>query len=166
MSPTTSQTDRIEPLLEQSIEVQAPPATVWALVSDLARMASWSPQVVRTIVRGRPVQEGTRFFNLNRRGLLFWPTQAEVVACEPHTELAFRIKENWTVWSFTLEPTESGGTRVTERRCAPDGISGVSKGLTRIALGGQQVFTDELLAGMRETLERVKAEAEGRAVAS
>ena len=152
----------VEPLLEETIEVAAPPAAVWALVSDVARMASWSPQVVRTVVRGRPVQEGTRFFNLNRRGLLFWPTQAKVVTCEPHREFAFRIKENWTVWSFTLEPTESGGTRVTERRSAPDGISGVSRGLTRIALGGQQVFTEELRAGMRETLERIRTEAEER----
>jgi len=152
----------VEPLLEETIEVGAPPAAVWALVSDVARMASWSPQVVRTVVRGRPVQEGTTFFNLNRRGLLFWPTQAKVVTFEPHREFAFRIKENWTVWSFTLEPTESGGTRVTERRSTPDGISGVSRGLTRIALGGQQVFTEELRAGMRETLERIRTEAEER----
>ena len=158
--PTT--TDGIEPLLEESIEIAAPPATVWALVSDVARMSSWSPQVVRTIVWGRPVQEGTRFYNLNRRGPLFWPTQAKVVTCEPHRRFAFRIKENWTVWSFTLEPTDDGGTRVTERREAPQGISGVSRGLTRIALGGQQVFVEELRTGMRQTLARVKAEAEGR----
>jgi len=152
----------VEPLLEETIEVAAPPAAVWALVSDVARMASWSPQVVKTFVRGGPVQDGTRFFNLNRRGPLFWPTRAKVVTFEPHRELAFRIKENWTVWSFTLEPTESGGTRVSERRRAPDGISGVSHGLTRVALGGQQVFTEELRAGMRQTLERIKAELEQR----
>jgi hypothetical protein len=155
----------VEPLLEETIEVEAPPAAVWALVSDVARMSSWSPQVVKTVVRGRPVQEGTTFFNLNRRGPLFWPTQARVVTFEPHREFAFRIKENWTVWSFSLEPAGSG-TRVTQRRRAPEGVSGVSRGLTRIALGGQQVFTDELLAGMRQTLERVKAEAERRPVAS
>jgi hypothetical protein len=162
MATTKTQSDEISPLLEESIEVDATPASVWALVSDVARMASWSPQVVKTVVRGGPVQRGTTFFNLNRRGLLFWPTQAKVVTFEPHRELAFRIKENWTVWSFTLEPTESGGTRVTERRQAPDGISGVSRGLTRLALGGQQVFTDELRSGMRRTLERIKAEAESR----
>jgi uncharacterized protein YndB with AHSA1/START domain len=152
----------VEPLLEETIEVAAPPAAVWALVSDVARMASWSPQVVKTFVRGGPVRDGTRFFNINRRGPLFWPTRAKVVTFEPHRELAFRIKENWTVWSFTLEPTESGGTRVTERRRAPDGISGVSHRLTRVALGGQQVFTEELRAGMRQTLERIRAELEQR----
>ncbi|MFC4785907.1 SRPBCC family protein [Nocardioides sp. MAHUQ-72] len=152
----------VEPLLEETIEVEAPPAAVWALVSDVARMSSWSPQVVKTAVRGRPVQQGTTFLNLNRRGLLFWPTRARVVTCDPHRELAFRIQENWTVWSFTLEPTGSGGTRVTERRSAPDGVSAVSRALTRIALGGQQVFTEELRAGMRRTLERIRDEAEAR----
>ena len=164
MSATSTTADAIEPLLEESVEIAAPPETVWALVSDVARMSSWSPQVVRSIVRGRPVREGTRFYNLNRRGLLFWPTQARVVRCEPHHAFAFRIKENWTVWSFTLAPTADGGTRVVERREAPRGISGVSRRLTRIALGGQRIFTDELRAGMRETLARIKAEAEAGAV--
>ena len=108
---------------------------------------------------GRPGAAGHDVVNLNRRGLLFWPTQAKVVRFEPHREFAFRIKENWTIWSFTLEPTD-GGTRVVQRREAPDGISGVSQRLTRLALGGQEAFTDELRAGMRQTLERIKAEAE------
>ena len=51
------------------------------------------------------MQLGTTFVNINRRGALFWPTQAKVVRFEPHREFAFRIKENWTIWSFTLEPT-------------------------------------------------------------
>ena len=159
MTDQHTTTDGIEPLLEESIEIAAPPAAVWALVSDPVRMSSWSPQVVRTKVRGGAVRQGARFTNLNRRGWLFWPTQAKVVTYEPERAFAFRIKENWTVWSFTLEPTPTG-TRVTERREAPQGISGVSQRLTKIALGGQQVFTDELRAGMRQTLERIKIEAE------
>ena len=148
-----------EPLLVESIEVAAPPAKVWSLVTDLPRMSKWSPQVVRTIVRGGPVQLGTRAFNINRRGPLLWPTRTKVVAFEPHREFAFRIKENTTIWSFTLEPTETG-TRVIQRRRAPDGISDISIKLTRIALGGQENFTRELREGMRQTLTRVKAESE------
>lgn len=147
-----------EPLLEESIEVAAPPVKVWSLVTDLARMSQWSPQVVRTVVRG-PVQLGTKALNINRRGLLVWPTRTKVVAFEPHREFAFRVRDNRTIWSFTLEPTESG-TRVTQRRRAPDGISDISLRLTKVALGGQETFTRELRAGMRQTLERVKAESE------
>lgn len=151
----------IDPLLEETIDVDAAPARVWALVSDLPRMATWSPQVVKTFVRGGPVQLGTRTFNINRRGPLFWPTQAKVVRFEPHSEIALRIKDNFTIWSFTLAETESGGTRITQRREAPDGLSTISIKLTKSVLGGQEVFTSELRAGMRQTLARIKAEAEG-----
>ena len=158
---TTHQPTAIEPLLEESIEVAAPPEAVWALVSDVRRMASWSPQVVRTFVRGGGVVgPGTRTVNINRRGPLFWPTQAKVVRFEPHREFALRIKDNFTIWSFTLEPTEAG-TRVVQRREAPDGISSISLRLTNAVLGGQAAFTEELRAGMRVTLERIKAELEG-----
>lgn len=153
----------IEPLIEETIDVDAPAVKVWALVSDLPRMASWSPQVVKTIVRGGPVQLGTRTLNINRRGLLVWPTRAKVVRFEPHSEIALRIKDNYTIWSFTLESSESGGTRITQRRAAPDGISNVSVRLVNAALGGQQQFTDELRAGMKQTLSRIKAEAEAAA---
>jgi uncharacterized protein YndB with AHSA1/START domain len=156
----TAPTGPVEPLIEESIETSAPPVKVWSLVADLPRMAAWSPQVAKTIVRGRPVQLGTRAINLNRRGLLVWPTRSKVVRFEPHREIALRIKENWTIWSFTLEPTESGGTRVVQRREAPQGISPVSRRATDAALGGVPAFQAELRAGMRQTLERLRADAE------
>ena len=149
-----------EPLLEDSIEIDAPPVAVWALVTDLPRMASWSPQVMRTFVRGGAVRLGSTMVNINRRGLLVWPTQSKVVRFEPHRDFAFRIKENHTVWSFELEPTGTG-TRLTQRRETPQGISDLSMMLTKRVLGGQERFTDELRAGMRQTLVRIRAEAEG-----
>lgn len=149
----------VEPLIEQSIEIAAEPAQVWALVTDLPRMASWSPQVFKTVVRGGNIGLGTRTINVNRRGPLFWPTRSKVVRFEPHSEFAFRIAENKSIWSFSLEPV-AGGTRVTQRREVPDGISGVSTFLTKTVLGGQDVFQSELRDGMKQTLERIKAEVE------
>ena len=154
-------TTQIEPLLEESIEVDASPAAVWSLVSDVRRMARWSPQVLKTYVRGGgAVQLGTRTVNINRRGLLVWPTQAQVVRFEPQREIALRIKDNFTIWSLTLELTDAGGTRIIQRREAPQGISNISLKLTDAVLGGQQSFTAELREGMRRTLTRIKAEAE------
>ena len=144
--------------IEATVEVAAPPAKVWALVSDLRNMARWSPQVVKTFVKS-PVGEGSTMFNLNRRKLLVWPTQAKVVRFVPEQEIAFRVKENFTVWSYQLEPTATG-TRITSRREAPQGISDLSVGLTKRALGGVDVFTEELQRGMRETLEKIKVDAE------
>ena len=145
--------------LEASTVIAATPATIWAMVTDVRRMASWSPQVVRTVVLGGPLRRGTRFVNLNRQGWKHWPTNAQVVRFTPHSDFAFKILENGTVWSFRLEPAE-GGTRVTERRETPTGISLLSRGLTKAVLGGQEAFVEELLAGMTQTLERLKAEAE------
>ena len=160
MSRNGAVTQDVDPLIEESVEVAADPARVWSLVSDLPRMAEWSPQVVRSFVRtGRPIQLGTRLLNVNRRGLLVWPTQSKVVRFEPHQEIAFRVKDNFTVWSFTLEPTATG-TRVVQRRETPDGISDISLRLTKVALGGQETFTSELRDGMRQTLSRMKADAE------
>lgn len=154
-------TDQKPAQLEATIEIDAPPAQVWALISDPRRMAAFSPQVVKTVVRGGgPVTKGTKFLNLNHRGPVLWPTQSMVVRFEPHTDFAFRVRENRTIWSFALEPTPDGGTRLTQRRETPQGISNLSLRLTRVALGGVPKFTGELAEGMRETLAKVKAAAE------
>lgn len=144
--------------LHASVDIEASPERVWSLVTDLPRMASWSPQVVKTFVRG-PVQRGTRALNINRRGPLVWPTRSEVVAFEPHREFAFRIMDNAAVWAFTLEPTATG-TRLVHERRTPDGITPVSLTLQKRVLGGVDRFTGELRDGMQQTLARIKAEAE------
>jgi len=150
--------------LEASIEIAAPPAQVWALVTDLARMPEWSPMTARSIVRGGTVRQGTSFVNINRKGLLrVWPTTAKVVRFSPHSDFAFRINENWTIWSYALEPvTVDGkpGTKVTSRRETPKGIAPISNRLVGAVMGGIPAFTEELQAGMQTTLERIKAAAE------
>lgn len=154
-----------EKLIEDSIEIAAPTDKVWTLVTDIPAMSKWSPQVVKSSVKGGVVKLGATFSNLNKQGIKRWPTGGKVVRFQPPTattpgDFAFRIKENRTVWSFALEPTADGGTRLTERRETPDGVSGLSMVLTKIVLGGQEGFTDELRRGIRQTLERIKVEAE------
>lgn len=146
--------------IEASIDIAAPTAEVWALVSDLRNMPRWSPQVRKTIVRGGEMRAGARLINVNRRGLLFWPTQAMVTEFVPEKRIAFRIKENWTIWSFALSPTADGGTRVVQRREAPKGISDVSVRLTNAVLGGVDDFAGELQRGMHLTLSKIKRDAE------
>jgi uncharacterized protein YndB with AHSA1/START domain len=157
--------DTYEKLLEDSIEIDAPAEKVWSLVTDIPAMAKWSPQVVKSTVKGGVVKQGAVFSSLNKQGLKRWPTGGKVVRFQPPSastpgDFAFRIRENRTIWSFELAPTADGGTRLTERRETPDGISGLSMMLTKVVLGGQKPFTDELRRGIRQTLERIKAEAE------
>lgn len=150
-----------EPLLEDSVDIAAPPAAVWPLVSDLTRMPEWSPQVRSTRLRSGfdEVGLGAQFTNQNAQGELVWVTHAEVVGYDAE-EIAFRIEENYVVWAFSLEST-ADGTRLTQRRETPDGISDLSFELTDGFMGGQEKFTETLRAGMRQTLVRIKAAAEG-----
>ena len=152
----------IHPLLEQSIEIAAPVAQVWALVSDVCRMADWSPQVTSTRLRSgfETVELDTQFTSRNAHGELVWTTHAEIVRFEPELELAFRVEENWAIWAFALSPTHHGSTLLTQRRELPEGLSDLSKQFADEFLSGQGSFTESQLAGMRETLDRIKGAAE------
>ncbi|SIR93578.1 SRPBCC family protein [Williamsia sterculiae] len=148
------------PLIEDSIDIAADPEAVWSVVSDLKRMSEWSPQCVRQIVLGGDVRLGTRTINVNRRGPMFWPTTAKVVAFEPARQIAFRVTENHTVWSFAITPTDTGVT-LTEKREAKDGkTTAVSRiGIDKL-LGGEETFESELREGIRETLGKIKRASE------
>ncbi|GAB3118098.1 SRPBCC family protein [Janibacter alkaliphilus] len=153
-----SQTHR--PLIEASTEIAAPPERVWAVIADPRAMGGFSDQVIRTVVRGTaPVGEGTRTVNLNRRGLVVWPTRAKVVRFDPPREYTYRVKENGALWTFVLEPTATG-TRLTHRREAPDGLTDISLTLQDKVLGGVSTFEDEMAAGMERTLQQVRQAAE------
>ncbi|MBS9532329.1 SRPBCC family protein [Mycobacterium sp. M1] len=146
------------PLLQTEIEINAPAAKVWELISDFRRMPQWSPQCRWMKPLGAP-RVGTRTINVNRRGWMFWPTTCVVTEFSPERQLAFRIPINGSVWSYRLEPTASG-TRVVESRHAHDGISPVSRFLTNTFMGGVPGFERELLDGMNASLQAIKAAAE------
>jgi len=147
-----------EPLLQAEIDIAAPPTKVWALVSDLSQMPRWSPQC-RMMRAFGPLRQGTRTVNFNRRGLMFWPTTSRITEFIPERKLAFRVNENNTVWSYELEPTATG-TRLVESRHAENGVKAVSNALVNSLMGGVPSFEQELLAGMNDSLSRIKAAAE------
>lgn len=146
-------------LLEESIDINATPEQVWAVVSDLKRMGEWSPQCKKMIIRGGTVGLGTKTININRRGPLVWPTTSKVVRFAENQEIGFRVAENHTVWSFTLTPTDSGVT-VTERREVPGSTTTLSRVLVDKIFGGADNFEAELKLGMAETLGKIKRTAE------
>ncbi|MUL75177.1 SRPBCC family protein [Mycolicibacterium sp. CBMA 226] len=150
-----------QPVLEESIDIAAAPDTVWTLVSDVRRMPEWSPQVESTRLRGgaEQVANGVEFTNLNSNGTFQWTTHGTVVRLDSGREIAFRIKENWAIWSLRLEPTP-GGTKLTQRRESPDGSPDGTVQVIDGYMGGQDVFTESMRDGMRQTLRAIKAAAE------
>lgn len=147
-----------EALLQAQIDIDAPPAKVWELISDLRLMPQWSPQC-RMMKPFGPLRPGTRTINVNRRKFLVWPTTSRVTEVIAERKLAFRVNENNTVWTYELEPTATG-TRLVESRHAENGVKPVSNLLVNALMGGVPSFEDELIDGMNASLTRIKAAAE------
>lgn len=145
-------------LLRAEIDIDAPVTTVWSLVSDLSRMPQWSPQCRIMKVLG-PLRPGARTINLNRRKFLVWPTTCTVTEVVPEKKVAFRVDANKTTWSYELEPTDTG-TRLVETRTAENGVTAVSNMTVNAFFGGVPSFEQELVAGMNESLAKIKAAAE------
>ena len=73
--------------------------------------------------------------------------------------VAFKIIENWTIWSYECSPTPSG-TRVVQRRVAPQGVNPLAQEYVEQNLGGSESFAAAVTQGARTTLDRLKAAAE------
>ncbi|WP_227979421.1 SRPBCC family protein [Nocardia spumae] len=144
--------------LEATIDIAATPERVWTVVSDLSRMPEFSPTTLRMVPLGA-ARAGTWTVNLNKVGRKIYPTTSRIVRFEPNQAFAFRMNENGTVWSYTLEATEAG-TRLTERRDVPNGVRKPVRVLIDGFLGGEQRFESDLVSGMNETLGRIKAAVE------
>lgn len=147
------------PLLQADITINAPVAKVWALISNLDNMPKWSPQC-RAMKAIGAVKVGTKTVNLNRRGVLFWPTRAVITALDPQKKLSFRVNTNDTEWTYDLEPAGTG-TKVTVSRHAENGVKPLSGMLVERFMGGVPAFEQELVEGMNTSLGRIKAAAEG-----
>ncbi len=150
----------VAPLLQAEVDINAPAAKVWALISDFRRMPEWSPQC-RWMKPLGPLRAGTRTLNLNRRNRIFWTTTCTVLEAIPEKKLAFRVNTNHSIWSYELEPNGER-TRVTESRHAENGVTAFSNLAVNAFLGGTTNFENELIAGMKASLANIKAAAERR----
>jgi uncharacterized protein YndB with AHSA1/START domain len=146
------------PLLQADITINAPVAKVWALISDLDNMPKWSPQC-RVMKAVGAVKVGTKTVNVNRRGAMFWPTTSTITALDPQKKLSFRVNTNNTEWTYDLEPADTG-TKLTVSRHA-EAVKPISSTLINRFMGGVPNFEVELVEGMKTSLSRIKAAAEG-----
>jgi uncharacterized protein YndB with AHSA1/START domain len=148
----------VAPLLKAQVDINAPAAKVWALISDFRRMPDWSPQC-RWMKAFGPLRAGTRTVNLNRRNRILWTTTCTVLEVIPEKKLAFRVNTNHSIWSYELEPNGER-TRVIESRHAENGVTAVSNLTVNAFFGGTANFERELIDGMKASLTRIKAAAE------
>lgn len=141
--------------ISASVDVDAAPEAVWAVVSDVTRMPEFSPELRRLYaVGGGEPRVGMRLVGINRRGYAVWPTTSKVTRLEAGRAVAWRTRESGATWTYELEPTATG-TRLSGRRDLP----GFTVGTTLLApvIGGAAGHDRELADGIRATLERIKA---------
>ncbi|HEY7763046.1 MAG TPA: SRPBCC family protein [Actinomycetota bacterium] len=142
--------DRGAPAIaDGEIEIAAPPATVWAVLSDLAAWPSWNRDVRSVSLEG-PVEPGTVFRWKSGPASLVSTLQ---VVDEPReiawTGVTMRIH---AVHVFRLSPSD-GGTSVRSEESWRGLIPSVLKGYSR----------STLRSGIEKVLAALKVEAERRA---
>ena len=143
---------------EQSAVVSAPPAAVYAVVSDVTRTGEWSPECVACEWTGDATAPavGATFRGTNRQGKQQWTMDAVVDEAEPGERFSFHTERDGqprTRWGWRLEPAGDGGTRVTQfyERLAPAGV--VRRLVERVVMGGREKHNAENMAA---SLERLK----------
>lgn len=147
-------------MVSEEIVIAAAPGAVYEAVSDIKRMARWSPECF-AVWR---YAAGKRFVGWNRRGAFVWFTVCRVTTDEPAQEYAFDVTTFGmpvSRWGYRFAPAD-GGTLVTEYWV--DMRTRGSFVLGRIFTG--KVVHDRPTAnrsGMQETLRRLKAELESQA---
>ncbi len=143
---------------EVSLHIDATPAQVWALVSDVTRIGEFSPETFEARWRRGSTgpEVGARFKGHVKRngvGPTYW-SACEVTRCLPGEVFEFAVGTDQltlTNWGYRLE-ADGSGTKVTEYfRLEPT----LSMRVYWTLLGALRGRTNA--RGMRTTLERMKA---------
>jgi uncharacterized protein YndB with AHSA1/START domain len=147
--------------LRAETTIAAPPATVWAALTDLSNMPGWSPELLKMIpLKPGGLKLGQQYLGLNRRKAVIWPTRSVVAELEPEKALAWDTKSSGARWIYELAP-EGAGTKIVHRRPVPKKLTLLSRVFAPVALGGSDGHAAELEGHMATTLERIKATVEG-----
>lgn len=159
------------PATSASIDVDATPSAVWALVSDINLPARFSNEFQGAEwLDGAEPGVGARFSGRNHHPAIgSWETTCTVTEWTPERCVAYDVGGATggvgATWRFTLEPTESGGTTLTQSmRMGPD-RSGISPAIDAMPDKESKILhrrIGEHHANMTTTLEGIKALAEGR----
>jgi hypothetical protein len=141
--------------------MDAPPAVVWDLVSDVTRIGEFSPETFEaewTNGFAGPEVGATFRGHVKRNGVgpVYW-SACKVTTCEPERDFGFAVYaggKRANTWRYRLTPAD-GGTEVTESFELPPSLP---TKVYWLLLGWARGRTNE--RGMRQTLERIKEVAE------
>lgn len=150
-----------------SVRIAATAEQLYDIVSDVTRMGRLSPECTggRWLGSKKEPSVGARFVGFNRRGVAWWCTLNRVVAAERGREFAFETGGSGTRWGYEFDE-QGDSTTVSESRRAYRPRPLVARAFSKLVLGGADEHDDEMRAGMRATLERLKVLAESQGSSS
>ncbi|MEU6194901.1 SRPBCC family protein [Streptomyces sp. NPDC047061] len=157
-----------KPTIEVRTWIDAPPATVWALVSDIELMPDMSKELVSvTWLDGAAAPAvGARFVGRSEHEALGkWETTSHVIECEPESVFAWAVQDPAdpsAVWRFRLGPKD-GGTELSQWMQLGPGRSGLSLAIDRMPDKEQKIVfvrLREFERGITATLAQIKKRAE------
>jgi uncharacterized protein YndB with AHSA1/START domain len=155
----------------ESIDIAAPPAAVWDVITDIPRHAEFAgpKSITKVIDFDGPVAVGSRWIAHERFGPQKFDAPSEITAVEPGKRLEWisfppmkegnRGKGGTVIWAYELTPTAQGTTLVhTMSVLEPRKGALMLKAMYKVfSLPKKQV------AGGRTTLENIRKAAEARA---
>lgn len=141
--------------------IAAQPEMLYAMVSDVTRMGSWSPETTscRWIGGATGPAVGARFLGNNRERWRRWRTTCTVVAAQPGRRFAFRVTMGPLAvaeWAYEFQP-DGDGCRVVESW--RDLRAGWMRKVSPVVMGVADRLSHNR-EGMMTTLARLRSAAE------
>jgi len=160
-----------KPTVEVQAWIDAPPARVWRLVSDVTLMPAMSSelQAVEWLDGASRAALGARFIGYSKHEALGeWSTISHVVEFEPERVFGWAVGDPvdpGALWRFRLEPKD-GGTQLSEWMQMGPARSGLSLAIDRMPDKEQKIVfvrMREFERNITATLEQLKKLAESGA---
>lgn len=162
--------------LSDSITINASPAAVFTLLSDITRTGEWSAQCYRahwndaddthaTDHTAAPSHGiGSTFTGYNRTPEREWSTTSEVITYKPNTEFSWQVLSSGTIWGYRMEPAPNtnDATLLTEYTAfTPAGEAYFHSKFGPDASAQETQRQHAATAGIIQTLTRIKEILEG-----
>ncbi len=145
-----------------TVEIDTPAERMFSMISDVTRMGEWSPENEGATWLGGATgpTPGAKFRGENRNGKKKWKTVAKIDRCEPSSVFSFHVSAGGlkiAEWRYEIEPTPSGGCRITETWIDERGRIATFMGKPVSGVADRAAHNR---AGMEQTLQGLKAVAE------
>ena len=155
------------PTVDAETFIEAPPAHVWELVTDIVRMGQWSPEYQGGEWRDGAIGPvvGCRFRGRNRRRDRAWESVSTVTEAEAGKSFAWAVGDPGNAaatWRFVLAP-EGTGTLLRQHVQLGPGRSGLTARIEELPHREEEIVasrTAEHRRNMQSTLGGIKAAAE------